>query len=492
MKGRASGLFSVLFMACAGLLGCDGAPTYLSRDELLDPQTCAKCHPDHYKEWSGSMHAYSAEDPIFLAMNRRGQRETQGALGSFCVNCHAPLALREGATTDGLNLAAVPARLRGVTCFFCHTVEAVDGTHNAPLRLARDIVMRGEFGDPVENSGHPGAYSPLHDRDRAESAKLCGSCHDIVTPLGGAIERTYAEWQLSVFAHAGGATCSQCHMDQSTNLRPIAMAPSVFARRFHSHAAAAVDTALVAGFPEAAAQKQKVQEFLDTTLQSALCVRPSGGTSVIRVILDNVAAGHGFPSGSAQDRRLWAEVVAYQDGKALYQSGVVPEGMAPTKLNDPDLWLLRDCMLDAGGKEVPMFWQAAGYETNQLPTQVTLDMLDPRFYKTHVVQSFPRSTRDSIAGVPDRVTLRLRLQPVGLDVLDDLVGSGDLDPALRGRMPTFDIGAAGGGQVLEWTAATARDVYMDDLGLPVYCISKTNLSAQGDKTPALNHMKCSP
>ena len=31
---------------------------------------------------------------VFLAMNERGQRETGGQLGPFCVNCHAPLAVR--------------------------------------------------------------------------------------------------------------------------------------------------------------------------------------------------------------------------------------------------------------------------------------------------------------------------------------------------------------------------------------------------------------
>ena len=52
------------------------------------------------------MHAYAAEDPVFLAMNQRLQRETGGALGDFCVRCHAPMAVREGATRDGLDLAA--------------------------------------------------------------------------------------------------------------------------------------------------------------------------------------------------------------------------------------------------------------------------------------------------------------------------------------------------------------------------------------------------
>ena len=31
------------------------------------------------------MHAYASDDPVFQAMNKRAQRETNGALGDFCV-----------------------------------------------------------------------------------------------------------------------------------------------------------------------------------------------------------------------------------------------------------------------------------------------------------------------------------------------------------------------------------------------------------------------
>src|SRR5437773_4825089 len=119
---------------------------------MLDPQTCKACHADHFREWSGSMHAYASEDPVFLAMNQRGQRETNGALGAFCVNCHAPMAVREGATKDGLNLASLSPSLKGVTCFFCHTVDAVQGTHDAQLHLSDEPIMRGAFADPVPNT----------------------------------------------------------------------------------------------------------------------------------------------------------------------------------------------------------------------------------------------------------------------------------------------------------------------------------------------------
>ena len=80
----------------------------LTRDELLDPKRCQPCHPEHYDEWAKSMHAYASEDPVFIALNQRGQRETGGELGDFCVQCHAPVAQRLGLTSDGLNLSALP------------------------------------------------------------------------------------------------------------------------------------------------------------------------------------------------------------------------------------------------------------------------------------------------------------------------------------------------------------------------------------------------
>ena len=33
--------------------------TALTKEQLLDPESCRRCHVDHYKQWSGSMHAYA-------------------------------------------------------------------------------------------------------------------------------------------------------------------------------------------------------------------------------------------------------------------------------------------------------------------------------------------------------------------------------------------------------------------------------------------------
>ena len=473
-------------------LGCShsagpSTPTYLDRDTLLDPQTCGTCHADHYKDWVGSMHAYASDDPVFQAMNARGQRETGGQLGSFCVKCHAPMALEEGATTDGTNLATVPQKLKGVTCFFCHTIDAVTGSHNAAVTLSGDPVMRGEYSNPVANTGHASAYAVLQDRDHLESASMCGACHDITAPPGAAIERTYQEWQASVFSDPdGGETCGQCHMNQSTKPKPIAQAPNVGPRQYHAHDFPAVDVALTPGFPNAAAEQQSVQNFLQTTLQTALCVTQTGG---VRVIVDNVSAGHFFPSGASQDRRAWAEVTASKGGQMFYSSGVVPAGMPVTSLSDPDLWLLRDCMFDATNKQVDMFWQAATSEGNELTMPVTTDKTDPRYFKTHVYQSFPRALNATLSQLPDQVTVRLRIQPIGLDVLDDLVDGGDLDAGVAAAIPTFDVTP-----LLTWTAAEASTeglTYVEN-GEPVTCVSATGFNVAADKNLATQNAGCTP
>ena len=482
---------SSAFVLALALLSACGGNAPLSRDQMLDPQSCAKCHQDHVTEWSGSMHAYASDDPVFLAMNKRGQRETNGQLGTFCVKCHAPMAVLENATQNGLDLAQVPQKLKGVTCYFCHSVASVAGTHNNPLELATDLVMRGEYSDPVASDAHDSVYSSFHDRDHADSAKLCGSCHDIVVNEHAAIERTFSEWQASVFAGAAGATCGQCHMDKSAHPRPIADAPNVFARDYHSHAFPGIDRALVPGWPEIDAQQAAIKTFLSSTLQSAVCVVQAGAASQIRVVLDNVAAGHGFPSGSAQDRRVWTEVVAYKGDTMIYQSGVVAAGKPPTENPDPDMWMLRDCMLDTQQMPVEMFWQADSYETNQLPAQVTFDQTDPRFFMTHIVQDFPRAAATGLGDVPDRVTLRVHVQPMGLDVLDSLVASGDLDASVRDAMTTYDIDL-GAGPTLEWTAATANGTFLDPSGFPASCITLTNLNVASDKVRATDHAHCTP
>jgi hypothetical protein len=328
----------------------------LTIEQLKDPETCNQCHTKHYRDWLGSMHAYAADDPMFLAMNDRGQREAN--IGNLCVQCHAPMAIAEappGTIIDTAKLKELPKSQRGVTCYFCHQIDAVTNTHNNPLHLANDGVMRGRYNDAVPNEGHASAYSTLLDGPHLDSANACGSCHDIVNGQGSHVERTFEEWKTSVFAYpVSGLPCARCHVgfEQRDVIADGPKVQGVRVRDRHDHKMAAVDRALTP-FPEIDAQALAVRKALNDppVIQTALCVAEFPPESKIIVIVDNLQAGHMVPSGAAQDRQLWFEVTAFKDGSEIYQSGHVPAGTDATESTDEDLWLMRDCMFDEQGTE---------------------------------------------------------------------------------------------------------------------------------------------
>ena len=458
-----------LYLACVCLAGCGEQPSpsfELSRAELLDPEACRGCHAEYYAEWSASMHAYASRDPVFLAMNRRGNEETAGALGTFCVNCHAPMAVLDGQTKDGLDLEALPDAMQGVTCYYCHNVAQVTGTHDNALAHDTSVpnALRAAITDPAPNP-HRAGYSALLAGSQPESATLCGACHDIQLPSPPgpgsssgnpvALERTFAEWQNTIFAPAhdalnpNGISCVGCHMPAPARGATGAVAPGgPNTRALHDHLFPGVDIALPAERSSADAALEvndaAVQGFLETTLRVArLCVEYQADPADrqrIRVLvdLDNVGAGHSWPSGAAQDRRAWVDLRVLVDEHVVYTSGEPKAGTDVLANKDPDLWLFRDRARKADGSEAHMFWDVAQIEAGTIPGPLTRVIGAPGYDNTHSVREYPLALDSWIDAPFDparvRVELRLRLQAIGYDVLDDLVGSGHLAPALRDAM----------------------------------------------------------
>jgi hypothetical protein len=433
-------------------------PGALTREQLRDPETCKDCHPKHYREWSSSMHAYAAQDPVFIAMNQRGQRETGGELGDFCVRCHAPMAVVDGLTKDGLNLDSLPDRTRGVSCYFCHNITGIEGDHNGMLRLADDTTMRGPIRDPVQPVAHRAEFSEIYEDTHPQNTAMCGACHDVVTPSGVHLERTLQEYRSGIFSKSATGeppafdSCTGCHMRPQRGLAAVAPegAPE---RSLHEHLWAGVDLPLT-DFPNAAALRGAVEdcELGKSVSFFTLEVTPPDLFS----FLIETGAGHNQPSGSAQDRRMWLEFLAYDDNGALLpeqSSGNIADGEIEDKPpgdpnHDPQLAMFRDHIYDAAGEPVHMFWEARksashpeGYESHTLPVATTTYVEG----RHAVLKQYRASGPD---GLPARVTARLRMRPIGVDVLQDLVDSGDLDPAIAARMPTLSLGAQ-----IEWTRA---------------------------------------
>ncbi len=436
--------------------GAADPPGTLTREQLRDPETCKGCHPKHYREWSSSMHAYAARDPVFVAMNKRGQRETHGVLGDFCIKCHAPMATLDKRTRDGLDLDKLPDKERGVSCYFCHNVTAIEGDHNAMLHLANDTTMRGPIRKPHDPYAHRAEFSEMFEDTSPKSTATCGGCHDIVMPTGVHLERTLQEYRDGIFSKsATGAppafdSCVGCHMPGQGGF--AASLPGLDQRIVHEHLWPGVDVALT-DFPHRDAFRSAVEdcEIGKSVPFFTLEVTPPD----LFTFQIETGAGHNQPSGAAQDRRMWLEVLAYdRSGQLLdrISSGNIADSEIEDRPDDdprrdPHLLLLRDRIYDAQSKPVHMFWQAAmssahpaGYESNVLPVASTTYVEG----KHALLKQYRMAGPD---GLPARVTARLRVRPIGLDVLQDLVDSGDLDPSFLAKMPTFTFGAQ-----IEWTS----------------------------------------
>jgi nitrate/TMAO reductase-like tetraheme cytochrome c subunit len=457
MKGFVVALAVVFAVGAA--CGDDGPK--LSVEELQDPATCMTCHPKHFQQWSGSMHAYASEDPVFVAMNNRGQRETGGKLGDFCVRCHAPMAVELG-LTDGTNFdpLALPPIAKGITCYFCHNVDKVEGTHNNGLVLAMDQTMRGGLQNAVDNPAHHSAYDELMDSDRNES-EMCGGCHDIVVPEdingvpgGVAVERTFLEWQTTFFATDKSPgihlTCGGCHMPSSTEV--IADAPGLAVKSrpfgFHEHMWPAVDQALTP-FPETEAQAARIHEDLkgaiaivgttplgSTAPLGGICVTPEDGGQ-ITVRIDSFNVGHAFPSGAAQDRRAWVELRAFDaSNNVIFESGIVPDGMDPEQIDDPNLFGMWDQTFKADDTPAHFFWEVARSDPSWLlRPPVTNDPTDPRVDHSRT-EDFPIV---GLQNMVDRIEARVLMRALPFELIDLLVASGDLAPEIRARLPTLEL-----------------------------------------------------
>ena len=293
---------------------------------------------------------------------------------------------------------------------------------------------------------------------------MCGACHDIVNTNDVHLERTYAEWLDSFMSDEDpmsggpapyGLRCGSCHMGPAV-MGPIADADGVRADRFkHSHLMVGVDVALTP-WPDAELGPALMAEQLDaiefqrkSALCATVCVNPDpedDTRSLVDVWLHNEFTGHSWPSGATQDRRAWVELHAFSGADEVLSSGALQPGrpLAELELEDPVLWQFRDRIYDDADEPVHMFWEAARNESMLLPAS---EILSPEGDA-----STWRARRFVVDGAVDRVTTALHLRPIGLDVIDDLIESGDLDPAIRDAIPTFDVEPT----VLEWTPDTAQ------------------------------------
>ena len=170
--------------------------------------------------------------------------------------------------------------MKGITCFFCHTVDERDGRRTTTRsRWPTTACCAARSPNPVANNRpHASAYSPLLDRDRAES---------VDAPAAPATTSSTATARPSSAPSASGRARSFAQIS-GHHLRPVphAAEPDREAdrrrsqgaplRRAHGHTFPGVDLALTA-FPDTdAAAGSRSRRCWTPPCRRAICVQPFG------------------------------------------------------------------------------------------------------------------------------------------------------------------------------------------------------------------------
>jgi len=324
---------------------------------------CATCHSTQspsrevgiFGDWSGSMMAHSARDPVFyaaLAVANKYSAVTGDNTGEYCIRCHSPtgwLAARSEDITAG---SLRGTDLDGVQCDYCH--RAVDPLHpdSTVLPTVFPVPGYGNGMHMVQTSSAsrrgpreiaPQLHPTVRDTFQADGA-LCGTCHDVSNPyqtagsdridlpphLYAPLERTYSEWLMSDYATSGPAgTCQGCHMGASPGY--AAVNPTAPLRPdIHAHDLTGGNSfvpRILARFWDGldTAALRRGAERAEATLRRAatlsVTVTHSDGGVLATVRVTNLT-GHKLPTGYPEGRRMWLTVVATDTlGDTVFISG---------------------------------------------------------------------------------------------------------------------------------------------------------------------------
>lgn len=280
-----------------------------------NPRVCSGCHWDKFTDWSRSQMAKGYSGDFFQAQYFKLVLEDVKRDSSIkdahegCIGCHSPSAYLsndiippKSANPDNHWQPGMGSRYlaeRGIFCDFCHTVEGYEGdtrgkdpfNHNYFSAATENIdPKRGDLAFP---------WSPHHETQLSElfeSAEFCATCHNELNPFDVWVKATHLEYLEGPYP-AEGIVCQDCHM-QHRGGKPAKMGPT---REHNSeHWFGGGFSTFVEG---AASVTIHLDEFQLKT----------GENVEFNVEVQNVAAGHKFPTGSSEERDVWLHLGIYNE-----------------------------------------------------------------------------------------------------------------------------------------------------------------------------------
>jgi len=204
-------------------------------------KVCGECHPNQYKQWSISSHAYAALSPMFNKFEQRINDISRGTVNYFCVRCHASVGTALGEERAIAWWDRAPAAREGITCVTCHRVGEAYGKVNAARRITPGTIHEPVFG-PFDSLGGLKAISEAQkngilvtadEPDKTaegekkwirmhqtaiqseiiKKSEFCVACHQVAVYPGIKLETVWEEYRASPAAKQG-ITCQRCHMSK--------------------------------------------------------------------------------------------------------------------------------------------------------------------------------------------------------------------------------------------------------------------------------------
>jgi hypothetical protein len=349
----------------------------IKAEDYAEPEVCAGCHTDIFKQWNGSMHSQAFVDPVFQALWKLGAKETKGFTDKLCGGCHAAAGVvsNDLVFKDNEFFTSAIAK-RGVHCDLCHTVKETRfpetptrEPQNASIIVDPGNVKRGPYKDS-ESPFHETAYSELHTK-----SEFCANCHNVFHPVNNFhIEHTYAEWKFSVYAQ-NGIQCQDCHMmpvekaieaartlkKQKNPGQPAVGGPQREQMYTHEFVGAnfTVPALLKFDLHKGIAEK-RLKSAAELSVDAPQTAAP-GSLVTVAVKVRNVGAGHNLPTSLTEVRQMWLDVQATDvTGKEIFRSGALDKDGEI----DPKAKIYNANAVDKEGKHTVKPWEITRFEYN--------------------------------------------------------------------------------------------------------------------------------